>query len=239
MKTAILIDGGFYLKRAFFLWGEKTPSMRAKEMMVYCKRHLQENHVKKDLYRIFYYDCLPSEKSVFHPLYDKNVSLKNTDLYKWNMEFFEELKSKRKVAIRRGELLESSLGYVIKPEAVKDLCRRARTVDQLTDSDFRLDVQQKGVDTRICLDIASLAYKQQVDQIILIAGDSDFVPAAKHARREGIDFVLDPMWHTIKPSLFEHIDGLQTKTPKPGTDAAQKDSLYCKTTHIVTKTIET
>ncbi len=28
----------------------------------------------------------------------------------------------------------------------------------------------------------------QIDQIILIAGDSDFVPAAKLARREGIDF---------------------------------------------------
>ncbi len=46
---------------------------------------------------------------------------------------------------------------------------------------------------RIGLDIASLAYKKQIDQIILIAGDSDFVPAAKLARREGIDFILDPM----------------------------------------------
>lgn len=32
---------------------------------------------------------------------------------------------------------------------------------------------------RIGIDIASLAYKKQVEQIILIAGDSDFVPAAK------------------------------------------------------------
>lgn len=47
--------------------------------------------------------------------------------------------------------------------------------------------QQKGVDMRVGVDIASLAYKKQVDQIILIAGDSDFVPAAKLARREGVD----------------------------------------------------
>jgi len=46
---------------------------------------------------------------------------------------------------------------------------------------------------KIGLDISSLAYKKSVDQIILIAGDSDFVPAAKLAQREGIDFVLDPM----------------------------------------------
>jgi len=40
---------------------------------------------------------------------------------------------------------------------------------------------------RIGLDIASLAYKRQVNQVVLISGDSDFVPAAKLARREGID----------------------------------------------------
>lgn len=69
---------------------------------------------------------------------------------------------------------------------------------------------------KIGLDIAALSYKRLVDQIILIAGDSDFVPAAKHARREGIDFVLDPMWHNaIKPSLNEHIDGLHSCVGKP------------------------
>ena len=67
---------------------------------------------------------------------------------------------------------------------------------------------------RIGVDIASMAFKKQVDQIILIAGDSDFVPAAKMARREGIDFILDPMWATIKDSLFEHIDGLRSNWGK-------------------------
>lgn len=64
---------------------------------------------------------------------------------------------------------------------------------------------------KIGLDIASLAYKKQVDQIILISGDSDFVPAAKLARREGIDFILDPLGSPIKPDLTEHIDGLRTR----------------------------
>ena len=78
---------------------------------------------------------------------------------------------------------------------------------------FRLSVSQKGVDMSIGIDIASLAFKKQVDQIILISGDSDFVPAAKQARREGIDFILDPMRSQIKEDLFEHIDGLRTKAP--------------------------
>jgi len=72
---------------------------------------------------------------------------------------------------------------------------------------------------RIGLDIASMAFKRQVDQIILIAGDSDFVPAAKLARREGIDFVLDPLWASIRPDLHEHVDGLHTVLPRRGTEA--------------------
>ena len=76
-----------------------------------------------------------------------------------------------------------------------------------------IDVKQKGVDMRIGVDISSLAFKNQVDRIILIAGDSDFVPASKQARREGIDFILDPMRAPIKDDLFEHIDGMRTKAP--------------------------
>ena len=49
---------------------------------------------------------------------------------------------------------------------------------------------------RIGLDIVSLAHKKQADQIILIAGDSDFI--------------LAPMWANIKSNLFEHIDGLMS-----------------------------
>ena len=83
-------------------------------------------------------------------------------------------------------------------------------LENITEDDFQISIKQKGVDMKIGLDIASLAYKKQVDQIVLIAGDSDFVPAAKLARREGIDFILDPMGKTINAELFEHIDGLRS-----------------------------
>tara|TARA_X000000950_G_C13603865_1_gene532504 strand:+ start:442 stop:666 length:225 start_codon:yes stop_codon:yes gene_type:complete len=63
---------------------------------------------------------------------------------------------------------------------------------------------------KIGLDIATLAFKEQVEQMILIAGDSDFVPAAKFARKEGVDFILDPMLNNIDSTLHEHIDALMT-----------------------------
>ncbi|OYX15779.1 MAG: NYN domain-containing protein [Algoriphagus sp. 32-45-6] len=88
-------------------------------------------------------------------------------------------------------------------------------IEELTEEDVQFDFTQKMVDIKIGLDIASMTLKHQVDQIILISGDSDFVPAAKLARREGIDFLLDPMWNPIKPHLFEHIDGLVSKIKRP------------------------
>ena len=50
---------------------------------------------------------------------------------------------------------------------------------------------------------------------MLAQGDADFIPAAKLARYEGIDFILDPMWQGIAPDLHEHIDGLQSVCPRP------------------------
>lgn len=232
--TAILVDGGFYQKRARRLFGEKSPEERADELIEYCYRHLKrKKEGERHLYRIFYYDCPPSSKNVMNPINRKTISLEKSDLFFWTNNFFNQLKAKRKVALRLGELQDSSLSYQLKPEILKKLMSRKITVDQLTLQDFKLDIQQKGVDMRIGLDIASLAYKKLVNQIILIAGDSDFVPAAKHARREGIDFILDPMWHTIKDSLYEHIDGLETcvkKEPDNLKDPLCEISFVYKTT---------
>jgi uncharacterized LabA/DUF88 family protein len=60
----------------------------------------------------------------------------------------------------------------------------------------------------------------------LISADSDFVPASKLARREGIDFILDPMWATIKPELHEHIDGLRSGVKNPDTINNDSVKLY-------------
>ena len=42
ITTAILVDGGFYRRRAYKYLGDKSPSDRADELDNYCKRHLNE-----------------------------------------------------------------------------------------------------------------------------------------------------------------------------------------------------
>ena len=140
----------------------------------------------------------------------QQVDLGKSELHDWTIDFFDELKKRRKFAIRLGKLAEEQAHYNIRPHIVKKLCNGNLQFSDLQESDFCLQIEQKGVDMKIGLDIASMAYKKQVDQIILISGDSDFVSAAKLARREGVDFILDPLGAPIKPDLFEHIDGLRT-----------------------------
>ena len=46
MKTAILVDGGFYRKRAAALWGMKS----AKELIAYCQCHIKnQGSIKNNL----------------------------------------------------------------------------------------------------------------------------------------------------------------------------------------------
>lgn len=215
LRTAILVDGAFYRKRAYHFFGDKSPKDRADELEHYCTKLLKSEHnAECFLYRVFYYDCPPSGKTVYHPATKKSVNLSKTDLYKWTNSFLQELTHRRKFALRLGRLSDEQAHYQIKPESLKKLLNKNIEIDALSEDDFSLSVAQKGVDMRIGIDISSLAFKKQVDRIILISGDSDFVPAAKQARREGIDFILDPMRAVIKSDLYEHIDGIRTQTPK-------------------------
>lgn len=47
MKIAILVDGGYYRKRAQRTFGNLTAKERATELYKYCNRHLTETIFKK------------------------------------------------------------------------------------------------------------------------------------------------------------------------------------------------
>ncbi|MBC6401007.1 MAG: NYN domain-containing protein [Ekhidna sp.] len=213
VKVAILVDGDFFLKRYRKLYNgwESTPEEVAKVLVKMCG-----DHVAKDDYlsRIFYYDCLPLQKKAHNPISKKSVDFSKSETAKFRMEFFKELKKKRKIALRLG-YLKSSNNWIISPEKTKEILKGALSVSNLSESDVTYQIQQKSVDMKIGLDIASLSYKKHIEKIILVSGDGDFVPAAKLARREGVDVVLDPMWNNVDESLFEHIDGLKSTSPRP------------------------
>lgn len=209
-KTAILIDGGFYRKRAVTLWGTLAPKDRATEMIDYCMRHINEPDEPRDLQRIFYYDCPPLSMKIMHPLTKLLIDTVSLPFNTWTADFQKELAGKHKIALRMGELSATKSPYALNSNVVNDLVHKKRNINNLTEADFHIAVKQKGVDLRIGLDTASLAYGRYVDQIILIAGDSDFIPVAKMARRHGINFILDPLKNNLKPNFLEHVDELKS-----------------------------
>lgn len=204
--VAILVDGGFFLKRYKRLIDKNaTPQKVANDLFTQCLAHVEDGH----LYRILYYDCKPLDFKIHNPISKKFIDFSKSPVAIWRNEFFEELKKKRKVAIRLGEI-KTSKNWLINPLIVKDLISGKKDFSTVSEDDLYLEMAQKGIDIKIGVDITSLALKKSARKIVLISGDSDFVPAAKLARREGIDFILDAMYNNIDPSLFEHIDGLNS-----------------------------
>ncbi len=163
MRTAFLIDGGFFLKRYRRLCGGRRPDEVATALHRMCLDHLRDPWRgapnQSELYRIFYYDCPPIDKKVHNPITGKALDFSKTALSRWRQSFFEELKKRRKVAVRMGYLAHRSGHWDLSQDALKRLLRKEITIDDLTEDDVRYAMRQKGVDMRIGLDIASLAYK--------------------------------------------------------------------------------
>lgn len=212
-KTAILVDGGFFLKKyRGFTKHPLDPKRTALSLWNMCLQHLVQKDGQRDLYRIYYYDCLPYAGKQTNPISKKMIDYSSTQIYRFQESFLNELKKLRKVALRLGELTTNNT-WNIKPDKLKNLLDGKIQMSDILEEDIYLDFRQKMVDIKIGLDIATITLKRQANQIILIAGDSDFVPASKLARTEGIDFILNPMGNNIKPHLFEHIDGLHNLYP--------------------------
>lgn len=222
-NVAILVDGAFYLKQYRKHYRKQGNAEKvAKDLVSHCLRHIDNSRKKEDkdhyreperLYRIFFYDCPPLQKKIHHPLTGELVDFGKTAVAEFRFSLHKQLRQTRNLALRLGALDERNARWKIKDPRKTEQLIVGKLDAELTESDIAYYAQQKNVDMKIGLDIASLSYKKMVDKIVLISGDSDFVPAAKLARREGIEFILDPMWMPIKPDLHEHIDGLKTGLP--------------------------
>ncbi len=154
------------------------------------------------LYRIFYYTADPLKGMAKNPLSKKEIKFATTHTYSNQMKLIEEVENSPDVAVRRGTLLLQ--GWKLGRASEKAML--AGTKQTVTDQDVVPRVKQVGVDMRIGLDIASLALKRLASMVVLVTGDSDFVPAMKFARREGLRVVLDSLGSSVRPELKLHAD---------------------------------
>jgi uncharacterized LabA/DUF88 family protein len=200
-QYAILIDGGFLTKK---LQERYKAFPTADQVVEECGR-LQKNEIleRYELLRIYWYDAHPSSETVTRPITRNKHALASTDRYRNAQRLFDQLILKPHFALRMGDVALSPSRWRVKPRVARELIRAPRA---LNDEDFDLDASQKGVDMRVGMDMARLALRDMVRAVVVVTADSDFVPAFKFVRREGVKVVLDPMGHNIKVELRQHAD---------------------------------
>ena len=225
-KAAILIDGGYFLKRLPVVRqdvnvtdaGAVARSVR--QLIQGHLRQLNDVHQVANffqlLYRSFFYDARPYDRKAHTPITGKAFDYAETNEAIFRTSLFAELRKEPNLAVRLGNVnKDRDRSWILKSVSQRRLLNHSLAVIDLTDDDFGPALRQKGVDMRIGIDIASITLKRQANVIILVAGDADFVPAAKLARREGVHFILDPLWQNVSGDLLEHVDGLRSGFPSP------------------------
>ena len=157
------------------------------------------------LFRAFFYDCYPCERKLRNPFTGEEISCHEGEFIAKRTEQLKELAQMDYVAFRAGELKTG--GWILSRYAINDLSKKRKTLADITPDDFIPELNQKRVDIKIGLDVAWLSSRQIVDKIILITGDTDFIPAMKHARREGVQIIIARIGEEkIHAGLKEHSD---------------------------------
>ena len=198
---AILLDGGYLTKKLQERYGRAAT---ADDVETECVR-LSATPCLADyeLLRIYYYDAYPSTETVSWPVSGTPYPLGNTLRFQQAQALYDQSVLKPNFALRMGHVTISPTHWKMKPRSANQLKQNPRP---LVDGDFTLDMSQKGVDIRIGMDMARLALREMVRAIVVVTGDTDFVPAFKYVRREGVKVILEPMGGGGRVELRRHAD---------------------------------
>jgi uncharacterized LabA/DUF88 family protein len=194
-KVAVLLDGAFVLYRFYYMNNRHANAQEVVSMAMAC---LEED---EELFRIYYYDCPPYDGVEKRPFSNTEIDFYNTPTSRRMRQLHDEIAAAPHVAFRAGVL--SFDGWSLSKRALPNLISDPRP---LKDEDLDPKLRQKRVDIKIGLDIAWLSTKHIVDRIILVTSDSDFIPAMKFARREGVQVVLVTLGSQVKRDMLEHAD---------------------------------
>lgn len=199
-KFAVLMDGGF-IKKKLQQKNKHFPTVAEIEAEV--QRIKSNPHLAAySLLRVYFYDAPPASGLLTNPLDGSSLDLGSHPHFRANVGLQQGLEMQPDFALREGETAVH--GWALGAAALRNLVMSGAR--PLTATDLVPNIEQKGVDLRIGLDIARLSLGRFVDIIVVVTGDSDMVPAFKFARREGVRVYLDHLGHGVKRALKVHVD---------------------------------
>jgi uncharacterized LabA/DUF88 family protein len=198
-KVVLLLDGGFVKKK---LQARLRHFPVVQDIIQVTTDTLNKPRLSgRELFRIYYYDAPPFEGSAVNPIDGTVINFTETPQARQNRALIDALELQPDFAVRRGCIIQS--GWKLGRTALRALSVNPRPI---TGRDLVPDMAQKGVDIRIGLDIAWIALKRVGETLVLITGDSDFVPVMKFARKEGLRVYLETLGHPVRRELKAHAD---------------------------------
>ncbi|MCQ2444672.1 MAG: NYN domain-containing protein [Mailhella sp.] len=207
-KVTFIVDGEFMRKRIISL---KAFYFDGQGIRRHCLSHLGPGDT---LSRILFYDALPFTGKGEHPL-SGPVDFSQTPLIARKQQFLQSLRVTPEISLRLGRSAWQAGQWQLDSTRLGELMAGEIGVSDIESGDIYPDIRQKGVDMRLGLDIAGIAYRHQADKLVLVANDADYVPAVKLLREEGIKVVLDPLWTRAAEDLREHVDYVCNRLPRP------------------------
>lgn len=145
---------------------------------------------------MYYYDCEPCNAKTSTPVTNHAFLFEKTPQYKYGIQLLSDIKKLDFFEVRESALQFS--GWKLKKSSYNKT--------SLTDEDFEPELHQKGVDIKIGLDLAWISYNHIAERVIFVTGDSDFIPAIKTARRNGIFVYLVTLNHMVRSELPDNCD---------------------------------
>lgn len=198
LSYAVLVDAGF-AKYALKAKRTDPPISEADVRTLIDKIAKLPCLVGMRLHRVYWYDAKPLTGKIVRPD-GKELDFSATKMTQISQTQHAAVSRLPYMAMRYGEL--SYRGWQLPDRLVKGTKQKK----EFSPEDLVPNVQQKGVDMRIGLDIAALALKRQAQVAVLVSGDSDLAPAMKFARREGMQVVLMRLGSNVKDAMYEHAD---------------------------------
>jgi hypothetical protein len=85
----VLIDAGFFLKRAVHIYGQQAPETTARQLHRIALDHLKDDQGRRvaRLYRIFVYDAPPANWRGHTPIGKKHVDCGSSEVALWRRSF--------------------------------------------------------------------------------------------------------------------------------------------------------
>lgn len=199
-RVVILLDGGF-VKKKLEQSLKRFPLVA--DIVDLCSLIMTKSDLPtNELFRVYYYDAPPFTGRSRNPISGIEIDFSATQQARNNLSLMDSLEMQPDFAVRRGTLVFS--GWKLGFGALKRL--RKPGPHNIAANDLVPNITQKGVDMRIGLDVSWIALRKLAQNVVLVTGDSDFVPVLKLARKEGMRVYLDHMGHSTSQQLRAHAD---------------------------------